>query len=127
MSGMALIRLARMLRLARMSLPLALVLAALGLAACGDDDGTIPPDRADALEAALEDVEAAVESADCTTARTDVTQLKDAVDQLPKDVGVETKGQLRELVNNLADLVDETCEEPDPPPDTGATGFGGSD
>jgi hypothetical protein len=103
----------------RRALSTALALAVVGLGACGSEDGTIPPQEAEALLAQLEKVEAAVEDDDCTTAQTEVSQLTVAVNALPEEVGVETKESLRRLTENLSELVNDPdqCEEP-----TGATG-----
>lgn len=103
----------------RRALSTALALTAVGLGACGSEDGTIPPQDAEALLAQLENVEAAVEDRDCTSAQTEVSQLTVAVNALPKEVGVETKESLRRLTENLSELVNdpEQCDEP-----TGATG-----
>jgi hypothetical protein len=111
------------------SLALALVLSALGLAACGSDEGgTIPQDDADALLATVDQVEASVDAGDCTTATTDATQLVTQINALPKEVGEETKAELRDAANNLAALTQDPteCEEPDEEQttttETGATG-----
>jgi hypothetical protein len=103
----------------RRALSTALALAAAGLGACGSEDGTIPPQDAEALLAQLEEVEAAVEDGNCTSAQTDVSQLTAEVNALPKEVGVETKDSLRRLSENLSELVNdpEQCDE-----QTGATG-----
>ena len=110
-------------------LTLVVVLSALGLSACGSgDDGTIPPGDADALLATLSSVEDSVEAGDCTTATTDATQLVSQVDLLPKEVGEETKSELRDAANNLVALAQDPtkCEEPEEEQttttDTGATG-----
>jgi hypothetical protein len=101
----------------RIALALAVAASAAGLTACnGDGDGTIPPDRADALLAQLTQVEDAVERGDCTTAVTEAAQLYSAVDALPAEVGTETKGVLFSLVENLQTLTADQCEQ------TGATG-----
>jgi hypothetical protein len=111
--------------------PLALVLAlsALGLGACGSgDEGSIPQDDAEALLATLSEVEESAEAGDCTTATTDATQLVNEVNLLPKEVGEETKADLRDAANNLVELTrDPTkCKEPDDErtttTETGATG-----
>ena len=103
----------------RRVLPAALALAAIGLGACGSEDGTIPAQEAEALLAQLEQVEAAVEDRRCTSAQTDVSQLTAEVNALPQEVGVETKDSLRRLAENLSELVNdpEQCLE-----QTGATG-----
>jgi hypothetical protein len=114
----------------RLAATAAIAAAALGLAACGsEDDGTIPRDDAEAMLAFLSEVQSAVDAGACTSATTDASQFVEAVNQLPKDVGTETKEELRAAGENLVEMTqDETkCAEPDedPPPDTGTTGIGG--
>jgi hypothetical protein len=104
----------------------------LGLGACGSDsDGTIPPDQADALLAALTQVQESVEARDCTAAQTDARQFVEQVNALPREVGEETKNTLREAGNNLVAQTQDPakCEEPDDGQTTttepGATGESG--
>ena len=101
---------------------LALACAAFALGACGSDDkgGTIPPQNSDAMLAQVDRVESNVEDGNCSLAAGAVKQLSDQVDALPAEAGVETKEELRRLVTNLSELVDDPaqCEEPD----TDATG-----
>ena len=106
-------------------LAIALALAALGLAACGSDDGNIPRGDAEALLATLGEIERKVQAGECSSAHTDATQFVGQVEQLPKEAGTETKEMLRQAGRNLIELTQdpEQCSEPDPEvPDTGATG-----
>jgi hypothetical protein len=125
-------RLARVLRTGRTALALALAAGAVTLAACGDDEGgTIPPANADQMIDQVDQIETAVEQGECTSAQTDVSQLQGAIFSLPKDVGVDTKNDLRDLATNLGNLVTTQCEEPEETPETttpetGATGAEGS-
>ena len=110
------ITLARMLRPARTSLALVLCLAAGTLAACGsEDEGTIPQDNSDAMLATLDQVENAVEEGNCEIAANGVAQLNEQVNTLPKEAGVEVKDDLRRLVDNLDQQVNDPnqCEAPD--------------
>ena len=116
----------------RLAATAALAAAVLGLAACGSsDDGTIPPDDAEAMLATLSSVQENVDNGECTSATTDATQFVETVNLLPKDVGAETKEELRAAGENLVEMTqDETkCAEPgeDPveDPDTGASGVEG--
>ena len=79
----------------------------------------------------VDQIETAVDQGECTSAQTDVSQLQGAIFTLPKEVGVDTKNDLRDLATNLGNLVASQCEEPEAPdttttPDTGATGAEGS-
>ena len=130
MRDRAITRLAAVLRPGSRWLAPALAAVAVGIAGCGsDDDGTIPPASADAMIERLDQIESAVESQDCTSARTDVSQLSGTVNLLPKEVGTETKDDLRTLVTRLENLLVEQCTDSDSgtstEPDTGATGVGG--
>jgi len=110
------ITLARMLRPARTSLAILLCLGAGTLAACGSgEDGTIPQDNSDAMLATLDQVEHAVEDGNCEIAANGVSQLNEQVNTLPKEAGVEVKEDLRRLVDNLDQQVNDPnqCEEPD--------------
>jgi hypothetical protein len=125
--------LAAVLRSGRISLALALAAGALGLSACGDDEGgTIPPENADALLAEVETLEQSIEADQCSNAAASVARLQDQVDLLPKEVGEPTKDDLRDLTDNLQTLVASDCDEAQEAPDTtttpgtGATGQGGS-
>ena len=126
-------RLARVLRTGRIALALALAAGAMGLAACGDDeDGTIPPEAADALLSEVDTLQQNVEADQCSNAAASVLRLREQVDLLPKEVGEPTKDDLRDLIDNLQTLVSEQCEETEEPqettttPPTGATGEDGS-
>jgi hypothetical protein len=117
--------LAALLRSGRIAPALALVGAIVGLSACGSgDDGTIPPDDAESLLTALEQVQQDVDNGDCSVAQTDATQFVGQVDALPKEVGVEVKNVLREAGENLRDMTGDPdqCKEPDTGP-SGDTGF----
>lgn len=116
------------------SLALALVLLALGLAACGSDEsGTIPQSDADALLATVAEIEQDIQARECTSAETDATQFVAAVNDLPKEVGVETKAQLRDAGTRLIELINDQCDDRQETTtttttETGATGaFGAED
>ena len=95
----------------------------VGVAACGSDEGgTIPKDAAGAMLEQLDQVEANVEDGECFLAGNDADQLEDQVNSLPKQVGVETKDDLRTLVTQLQSLINKQCNEAD----TGATGATGA-
>jgi hypothetical protein len=119
---------------ARGPLALALATLALGLGACGsgDEEGTIPQENSDALLAALAEVERNVESGDCTSATTDAQQFVGLVNDLPKEVGAGVKEDLRLAGENLVSKTQDSdqcqaADEPEPEPDTGATGEFGSE
>jgi hypothetical protein len=120
----AVTRLAAVLRSGRIAPALALVGATIGLAACGSGDGTIPPDDADQLLSALEDVQRDIDNGECSIAETDATQFVGLVDALPKEVGVEVKDVLRQGGESLQQMAadPEKCTEPDTGA-SGATGF----
>lgn len=114
MRGGGPIRLARMLRPARTSLALVLCLGAGVLGACGSgDDGTIPPGDSETMQAQLNSIEAAVNNGNCEIAQNGVTQLDETVFDLPKEVGAQTKDDLRKLVDNLSELASDPsqCDE----------------
>jgi hypothetical protein len=125
-------RLAAVLRPGRIALALALATGSVALAACGDDGGgTIPPTNADQMIQQVDQIEAALEQGECTSAQTDVSQLEGAIFTLPKEVGVQTKEDLRDLATNLGNLVASQCEEAPEAPETttppeGTTGADGS-
>jgi hypothetical protein len=77
--------------------PAALAAAAL-LAGCGSQ-GTIPPDRADAIQQHLDDARAAVTSGDCGAAASRVQRVRSDVENL---AGIPTR-----LRRNLLDGVDK--------------------
>jgi hypothetical protein len=109
-------RLAGVLRPGRRALALALAVVAMGVAACGSDEGgTIPSGDAEALLNQLDEVQASIEDGNCEIAQSQVGQLREQVNLLPKEVGAETKGALFRLVGNLEDLVEDPsqCREPD--------------
>jgi hypothetical protein len=125
--------LAGVLRSGRISLALALAAGALGLSACGDDEGgTIPPEDADALLAEVDTLEQSVEDGECSLAAASADRLRLGVDQLGKEVGEPTKDDLRDLTDSLQTLVSEQCDEAQEPtetttePPTGASGADGS-
>ena len=125
-------RVLAVLRTGRIALALALAAGGLTLGACGEDDeGTIPPDDADALLQEVDNLQQNVDGGDCSLAAGTADRLFEQVRLLPKEVGQETKQDLFNLVTNLENLVDEQCaeaSEPDTPtPDTGATGAQGSE
>src|SRR5215211_3686484 len=112
-------RLARVLRSGRTALALALAAGSLALSACGGDEGgTIPQANADALLQEVENLEQNVETGQCSLATASVDRLRQGIDDLPKEVGIETKSGLFDLVDRLQNLVDTQCE----PVDTGPTG-----
>lgn len=117
-------RLAAVLRTRRICPALALAAALFAVAGCGSGDGgTIPTQDAETLLQGLDEVQASVEDGDCSAAQTNISQLNGAVYALPKEVGTETKEDLRKLVQNLAEMVQEPDQCPDPDP--GASGEAG--
>ena len=114
-------RLARVLRSGRTALALALAAGSMALAACGGDEGgTIPQANADALLEQVDRLEQDVASGNCSLATDAVNDLTTQINALPKEVGLETKNDLRDLATNLEDLLSQ-CQEPD----TGASGESG--
>lgn len=117
---MPITRLASVLRSGRIAPALALVGATAGLAACGAGDGagTIPPQSADAMIEQLDRVQSNVEDGNCSLAAGAVSQLSQQVNLLPIQVGTKTKDELRRLVGNLGELVNDPtqCKEPDTGP-----------
>jgi len=113
---------------------IALAALALGAAGCGsDDEATIPQENAEALLALLSQVETSADRGDCTSATTDATQFVQGVNALPKEVGADTKEELRKAGENLVAMTRDPskCEEPDEETTTttteGATGFSGEE
>ena len=120
MTSEAVTRLAAVLGTGRKLSALAVV-AALGFAGCGSDEGgTIPQSAADEMLTQVDEIDKSVAEQDCTAAKTNITQLRGQVDALPSSVGTKTKTELFKLVQNMEEQVDdpEQCEEPD----TGASG-----
>jgi hypothetical protein len=117
----------------RRAATIALAVVALGMSACGgsDDEVEIPAQNADVLLQTLSDVRAAVEAGECTSATTDATQFVEAVNSLPKEVGEQTKNQLREAGENLRAMTQDPaeCQEPEEEepvePEIGASGVEG--
>jgi hypothetical protein len=98
---------------------LALAAAVAALSACGsDDEGTIPPDNADALRAELEQVEQAQAEGLCENAQAAAIRFRTAVDQLGADVDREVKGALQQGADRLVEL----SQDPNQCGVTGATG-----
>jgi hypothetical protein len=89
-------------------------------AGCGsDDEKTIPPSASEQLIAQLQAVESQVSAGRCELAQSQAQRFRSSVDQLPAVVGTETKGELRQLADNLVSL----ASNPDQcAPETGATG-----
>jgi hypothetical protein len=113
---------------------LAVAALSLGLGACGgsDEDVQIPPENADALLQTLSDIRAKVEAGDCTSATTDASQFIEGINALPKDVGADTKEELREAGENLqamtqdpSECQDSDDEEEAPEPEVGPSGVEG--
>ncbi len=96
-----------------------LALCTLVLAACGDDeDGTIPDEPAQSLQAQLDQIEASVGAGECDAAQTQAVGFAQSVNELPDDVDSRVREKLVEAAGNLAALTGTQCEEPD----TGTTG-----
>jgi hypothetical protein len=102
-------RLAAMPGLARKPL-LVLCLASI-LAGCGGggEDGTIPPDRANAMIDRLDAVESNVDS-DCDLAVEHANDLVDDVNELPAETGEDVKAALRDAAARLVELTSERCD-----------------
>jgi hypothetical protein len=80
----------------------------------------------------VSEIEQKVEAGDCTGAATDASQLNGQIFALPKEVGVETKEQLRDATTRLIELINDPakCEDSDEETttrttETGATGASG--
>jgi hypothetical protein len=98
---------------------LALAAAAAALSGCGgDEEGTIPPDNANALRAELERVEQAQAEGLCENAQAAAIRFRTAVDQLGADVDREVKGALQQGADRLVEL----SQDPNQCGVTGATG-----
>ncbi|MEO8091915.1 MAG: hypothetical protein ABI726_04310 [bacterium] len=112
-----------MLRTGRIGLALTLTVALFAVAGCASGNGgTIPKQDAELLLQKLDAVQASIDDRDCSAAQTNISQLDGAVFVLPKAVGAETKGDLRKLVANLAQLASDKCRGPE----VGASGVQGS-
>jgi hypothetical protein len=98
---------------------------AFALVACGsDDEGTIPPDDAQAMLDALGDAQAERDEQDCAGLADAAGNLITEVDDLPDSVDPEVRTALAEGGQNLQDLAsDESKCEPAGP--TGPTGPSG--
>jgi hypothetical protein len=97
-------------------------MCAFALAACGsDEDGTIPPQNAEAMLAALDDAQGEQETRDCAGLADAAGNLQSEVDGLPDGVDPEVRTALAEGAQNLQDLAnDESKCEPAGP--TGPSG-----
>lgn len=114
-------RLGRMPRLRSLIAALAAVCLMAAAAACGsggEDDGTIPADRGQALLERLNAIEAAVNEGNCDTARSEAERLYQDIQTLPDDVSDSDRETLERAGRNLVELTREQCEEPE----TGPTG-----
>ena len=124
MSPAALSRLATMARNGRFRRPnlraaALMAVCALALSACGDEEeGTIPAEPAQALQAQLDQIEASIDAGACDAAQTQALGFAQAVNELPADVDPRVRAQLVEAAGNLEALTGIQCE----PAATGATG-----
>jgi hypothetical protein len=114
-------------RLAAMSVggrvSLLAVAAAILLAGCGGDEGTIPGENSDQLLTRLDEIEGAVAEGQCEGAQASADLFVDQVAQLPGDVDQEVKRLLTEGGERLQQLATEQCEEPPPTGASGEEGF----
>jgi hypothetical protein len=86
------------------------VLAASGLAACGNsDDKLLSASSASELRSTLRQVEQTVADGDCETAQQEVAQLREKVDSLRR-VEADLKNSLSEGTSRLETLVLDQCQ-----------------
>jgi hypothetical protein len=107
----AVIRLAAMPGIKRLTPLLALLAVLATLSGCGSDElsGEIPQENADALISALREVNGAIALDDCDGASSAAQDFGEFVDQLPATAGAELKTALREAGDNLEGLVSQEC------------------
>jgi hypothetical protein len=98
-----------------------LVVAALVVAGCGEDDEgkPIPADTASALNAQLDGVQARLDNGTAGACR-DVlegprgpnrTQVSQIIDSMPDDVDSDVRSALEDSYSNLWELVEQECDE----------------
>src|ERR687898_820496 len=80
------------------------------LAACGgDDEGTIPPESASVMLAALDEAQAAVEANECETVASAASEVSDEAAGLPS----ETDPEVRQAVIDGAEQLFRLARSPD--------------
>ena len=105
---------------------LGLLLCALALAGCGQENPhLIPQERADELAAKVDEVAQLVASNDCAGARKAVAQAERQVAELPASTSRRLRRNLRAWLNHLDERVRADCkkanETPTPTPTATAT------
>ena len=94
--------------------------AAMLVAGCGSDDGTIPQDNGDDLLATLEAVDTNTAAGECAAAQDQAESFKNKVNELPAAVDDEVKQGLQQAADQLVSLAANECE-----PDENTTGAQG--
>jgi hypothetical protein len=77
---------------------------ALGIAGCGGNDGTIPPDNSQQLQNMLTLLQHQIDTGDCAGAQDSATEIDDAVAKLPDSVDPEVQDALSKGAENLTEL-----------------------
>jgi hypothetical protein len=104
----------------RPPLALGLLLAAIPLAGCGQEDPElIPQTRASALTSTIDEINSACSANDTAKAKAAVEAANQQVSELPRRVDSELKSNLREWLRHIDDRIDQDCakeEEETPTP-----------
>jgi outer membrane biosynthesis protein TonB len=102
------------------SLLLGLALAAaLLLTACGSSNPKlIPQDRADSLNAAVDDVASRTSDEDCDGAEEALREARNQVSELPAEVDKALKRNITKWLNHIADEIPKDCKPESTPTPT---------
>ena len=97
---------------------LALAVAAVLMASCGDDssDPALSENRAAALRSTLDEIEVQVDQSDCTAASRQTLAFRQEVDSLPSGVDKSLRDALSGSASRLESLVESQCRSSTPAP-----------
>jgi len=103
----------------RRSIVLGLLLAAVPLAGCGQDNPKlIPQTRATALASNVDAIKAACDNGDTAKAKAAVTAANQQVSELPRKVDVKLRKNLQDWLTHIGDRIDQDCKAKETPTPT---------
>jgi hypothetical protein len=111
----------------RRSFALGLLLAAVPLAGCGQDNPKlIPQSRATALASTVDQIRAACDNGDTAKAKSAVTAANQQVSELPRKVDAKLRKNLQDWLSHIDSRISQDCKAkqtptPTPTPTPSAT------